>query len=129
MDQGVVPGGGTSLIKAGQSIDSHMAASGDERTGVNILIEALNAPLKLIAANAGQSGEVILNEVKKNRDEFGYDALSDQFGNMFELGVIDPATVTMTALENAASVAGMILTTESLITELNPVKLPAPYDD
>lgn len=129
MDQGIVPGGGTCLIRAGQAVDSQLVASGDERTGINVLIESLNAPLKLIATNAGQSGEVILNEIKNNRDDFGYDASSDQFGNMFELGVIDPATVTMTALENAVSVAGMILTTESLITELNPVKLPAPYDD
>ena len=85
--------------------------------------------MKLIAANAGFRGEVVLDQVQKGEGDWGFDAEADQFGNMFEMGIVDPAKVTRSALENAASVAGMVLTTESLITELNPPKLPAPYND
>ena len=83
----------------------------------------------LIAENAGFSGPVVLNNVIEGEDDYGFDAEADEYGNMFELGIVDPTKVARAALENAASVASMVLTTDSLLTELNPPKLPAPYDD
>jgi chaperonin GroEL len=86
-------------------------------------------PIRLISDNAGLSGEVVLNNIEQGEGDYGFDAEIGEYGSMFELGIVDPAKVTRSALENAASVAGMVLTTESLITELNPMKLPAPFDD
>jgi chaperonin GroEL len=129
MEQGIVAGGGTSLIRAAQAASGKLDASGDERTGINIVIEAVNAPVRLIAENAGAAGNVVLDQVQKGEGDWGYDAEADKFGKMFDLGVVDPVKVTVAALENAASVAAMVLTTESLITELDPPKLPAPYND
>jgi len=86
-------------------------------------------PIRLISQNAGLSGEVVLNNIEQGEGDYGFDAEIGEYGSMFELGIVDPAKVTRSALENAASVAGMVLTTESLITELNPMKLPAPFDD
>ena len=83
----------------------------------------------LIADNAGFSGAVVLDNVSKGEDDYGFDAEANEYGSMFSLGIVDPAKVVRSALENAASVASMVLTTDSLITELNPPKLPAPYDD
>ena len=129
MEQGIVAGGGTSLVRAAQAASDTLDASGDAGTGINIIIKAVDAPVKLIADNAGRSGNVVLDEVKKGEGDWGYDAEAGEFGKMFEMGVVDPVKVTVAALENAASVAGMVLTTESLMTELDPPKLPAPYND
>ena len=129
VQEGIVPGGGTPLIVAAQSALEGIQAQGDERIGVEIVLKAVEEPLKLIAANAGFAGEVVLDSVKKGGAGWGFDAEADRYGNMMEMGIIDPAKVTRSALESAASVAGMVLTTESLVTELNPKKLPAPYDD
>ena len=129
MDEGIVAGGGTSLIRAAKTVADRLDADGDEGTGVRIVLSAVDAPVKLIADNAGLSGEVILDGVKKGEGDWGFDADAERFGNMLEMGILDPAKVTRSALENAASVAGMVLTTESLITELNPMKLPEPWDD
>jgi chaperonin GroEL len=129
MDEGIVAGGGTALVRALAAVRGKVTASGDERIGVDIVASAAEAPVKLIASNAGLSGEVILDGVSKGEDDWGFDAEAREFGKMFEMGIVDPAKVTRSALENAASVAGMVLTTQSLITELNPMKLPAPYDD
>ncbi len=129
MEEGIVPGGGTALLRAAQKAASKLDAAGDERTGVNIVLKAAEEPVKVISHNAGLVGEVVLHRVSSGDGGYGFDAETEQYGNMFELGIVDPAKVTRSALENAASVAGMVLTTESLITELNPMKLPAPYDD
>lgn len=129
MDEGIVPGGGVALIRASQAALGKLTAQGDEHTGVQIVAQAVDHPVKLISQNAGLSGEVVLNNIKKGEDDYGFDAEIGEYGSMFKLGIVDPAKVTRSALENAASVAGMVLTTESLITELNPMKLPAPYDD
>ena len=129
MEEGIVAGGGTSLIRAAVAVSDRIDAQGDERTGVQIVLSAVDAPVKLIADNAGLSGEVILDGVKKGEGDWGFDAEAERFGSMLEMGILDPAKVTRSALENAASVAGMVLTTESLITELNPMKLPEPWDD
>jgi chaperonin GroEL len=129
MEEGIVAGGGTSLLRASQKVAGSLQANGDERTGIQIVASAVEAPIKMIADNAGLSGEVILDGVKKGEGDWGFDAEAERFGNMIEMGIVDPAKVTRSALESAASVAAMVLTTETLITELNPMKLPAPYDD
>ena len=129
MEEGIVPGGGTALLRAAQKAAAKLETSGDERTGVNIVLTAAEEPVRVISHNAGLTGEVVLHQISTGEDDFGFDAETERYGDMFELGIVDPAQVTRSALENAASVAGMVLTTESLITELNPMPLPAPYDD
>ena len=129
MEEGIVPGGGTALLRAVQKAAAKIEAEGDEMSGVNIVLRASEEPIKVISANSGLSGEVVLHRVSAQEGDYGFDAETEQYGSMFELGIVDPAKVTRAVLENAASVAGMVLTTESLITELNPMKLPAPYDD
>ena len=129
MEEGIVPGGGTALLRAVQKAIAKVEAEGDELTGVNLVLRASEEPIKVISANSGLSGEVVLHRVLQQEGDYGFDAESQQYGSMFEMGIVDPAKVTRAVLENAASVAGMVLTTESLITELNPMKLPAPYDD
>jgi len=94
-----------------------------------IACAAVEGPLKLIAENAGVAGDVVLEDVKNGEGDYGFDAEAEKYGAMLEMGIIDPAKVTRSALENAASVAGMVLTTESIMTELNPAKLPAPFND
>ncbi|HEY8490344.1 MAG TPA: chaperonin GroEL [Dehalococcoidia bacterium] len=127
VEEGIVTGGGVAFIRAQAALEKlEGQLSGDERTGVAILRRAMEEPLRLIAINAGQEGSVIVDEVRKrkNPDE-GYDALRDEFGNMFEKGIIDPAKVTRSALENAASIAAMVLTTESLVTDIPEPPQPA----
>ncbi len=129
MEEGIVPGGGTTLLRAAQRAVARIDAQGDEKTGVNLVMQAAQEPIRVISSNAGLLGDVILHRVLEQDGEFGFDAETQRYGDMFEMGIVDPAKVTRSALENAASVAGMVITTESLITELNPMKLPAPYDD
>ncbi len=129
IEEGIVAGGGTSLLRAAQAAGPKLVAEGDESTGVNILLRAVESPLVLLVDNAGMSGQVVLSGVKGGSGDYGFDAETERYGSMLEMGIIDPAKVARSALENAASVAGMVLTTESLITELNPMKLPAPFDD
>ena len=129
MEEGILPGGGTSLIRAAQNVRGSFTNGTDEATGANIVFDAVSAPVELLVNNAGFSGPVVVNAVQEGSDDFGFDAEKNQYGSMYELGIIDPVKVTRSALENAASIAGMVLTTESLITELDPPKLPAPFDD
>ncbi len=123
VEEGIVPGGGVALINALSVLDEVKLDSDDANTGVQILRRALEAPMKKIAANAGQDGAVIIQSVKRAQSDkkdknIGYDVISGQFVNMIEAGIIDPAKVTRGALENAASIASMILTTEALITDI-----------
>ncbi len=115
VDEGIVPGGGTVLIRASESLSKVKDA--ELQTGVSILKAALQEPIRVIANNSGAEGAVVLDEIKKGKGNHGYDAGNDKFGDMLTLGIIDPAKVTRAAVENAVSVAGMILTTESLITD------------
>ena len=124
VEEGIVPGGGISLIRSSSALDS-LELSGDEATGATILKTALEKPLKLIAENAGVAGEVILDQSKKGEGDWGYDAEVGEFTHLLERGIIDPAKVTRAAIENAASVAAMVLTTESLITEMKEAAQPA----
>jgi chaperonin GroEL len=130
VEEGIVPGGGVALIRCQPVLDKLAATlQGDERTGVMMMRKVFEEPLTQIADNAGAEGTVIVDAVRKNPDpEFGYDATTGQFGNMIQLGIIDPVKVTRTALENAASIATMILTTESLVTDIPepPSQAPAP---
>ena len=117
VEEGIVPGGGVTLIRSRTALDS-LKLSGDELTGVSILRIAMEAPLKLIAENTGVSGDVILAESAKAETGWGYDAEAEEFTNLLDRGIIDPAKVTRAAVENSASVAAMVLTTESLITDV-----------
>ena len=117
VEEGIVPGGGLTLIRSRSALDK-LDLSGDELTGANILNKALERPLKLIAENTGVSGEVILAESAKAEGDWGYDAEAGEFTNLLERGIMDPAKVTRAAIENAASVGAMVLTTESLITDV-----------
>ena len=131
VEEGIVPGGGLILIRAGATLDS-MGLEGDEGTGISILAKALERPMKLIAENTGVAGEVILAESRKGENDWGYDAEAGEFGPLLERGIMDPTKVTRAAIENAASVAAMVLTTESLISDIpeeNPAGPPAPPMD
>ena len=116
-ESGIVPGGGVALVRARQALDS-VDASGDIGTGLAILSRSLERPLKLICENTGVSGEVVLSEILKGEDDWGYDAETGEYGNLLQKGIIDPAKVTRAAVENAASVAAMVITTESLVTDI-----------
>ncbi|MEE8374315.1 MAG: chaperonin GroEL, partial [Dehalococcoidia bacterium] len=125
VEEGIVPGGGTILISIIPALEK-AKAKGDEATGVNIVKHALQEPLRQIAANAGKEGSVAVDYVKKAKKGIGYDAENDEYGNMVERGIIDPAKVTRAGLENASSIAAMVLTTESLITDIpEKDKMPA----
>jgi len=129
VEEGIVPGGGVSLLKASEKLNGLIdEQESDIRTGILIVKKALVDPMRLIAENAGYDGGVIVEEVRRrnkdNEDPIGFDVMSEDFVNMLEAGIIDPAKVTRSAVENAASIAAMILTTEALITDI-PEKEPA----
>ena len=124
VEEGIVPGGGVALVRAQRSLDGLSGLSDDEEVGVNIIRRSLEQPLKLIVENAGSEGAVVLNQVKQQADDYGYDADIGEYGPMMERGIVDPVKVTRYALQNAASVAAMVLTTESMITEI-PEPAPA----
>ena len=117
VEEGIVPGGGVALVRARSAIEK-LKLEGDEATGASILGHALQVPMKVIARNSGAAGDVILAETVKSQGDWGYDADAGEFTNLLKRGIMDPAKVTRSALENAASVAGMVLTTESLVTDI-----------
>ena len=118
VEEGIVPGGGVALVRAQRALDTVEGLTVDEFIGVNVVRRALEQPLKLIVENAGSEGAVVLNQVQHQSDDYGYDAELGEFGPMLERGIIDPVKVTRSALQNAASVAAMVLTTESMIAEI-----------
>ena len=127
VEEGIVPGGGTALINASKAVAKLVPeTSGDVKTGVNIVLRALEEPVRQIAKNAGVEGSLIVEKIKSKKSvSFGYDAAKDEYTDMIERGIIDPTKVTRSALQNAASVAAMVLTTESLVTDI-PAPEPAP---
>ncbi|MBE7030905.1 MAG: chaperonin GroEL [Ruminococcaceae bacterium] len=129
VEEGMVAGGGTSYINAIKTVEAlRDTCSGDEKTGVCIVLKALEEPVKQIAANAGVEGAIIVDRIKNSEDKIGYNALTEEYVDMFKAGIVDPTKVTRSALENAASVAAMVLTTESLIADKpdpNPPAAPA----
>ena len=125
VEEGIVPGGGVAYIRASEAIRNLKGVNEDETTGIHIVARAIEEPLRQIAANAGVEGSVIINKIREGKGDFGYNARTDEYVNMFEAGVIDPTKVSRVALENAASVAGMFLTTECAIVDLPEPAAPA----
>ncbi|MBP8903428.1 MAG: chaperonin GroEL [Paludibacteraceae bacterium] len=117
IEEGIVPGGGVAYIRSIDALDSVKAENEDERTGIEIIKRAIEEPLRQIVANAGKEGAVVTQKVREGKDDFGYNARTDKYEKFFEAGVVDPAKVCRIALENAASIAGMFLTTECVIVE------------
>ena len=126
VEEGIVAGGGVALVRAIESLNHLSGANQDENTGIRIVKRAIEEPLRQIVANAGGEGSVIVAKVAEGKADFGYNAKTDEFVNMLEAGIIDPTKVTRVALENAASVAGMLLTTECVITEIPKPEAPMP---
>ena len=125
VEEGIVPGGGVAYIRAAEAIRDLKGDNEDETTGIHIVARAIEEPLRQIAANAGVEGSVIIQKIRESEGDYGYNARTEEFVNMFEAGVIDPTKVARVALENAASVAGMFLTTECAIADI-PEKEAAP---
>jgi chaperonin GroEL len=124
VEEGYLPGGGVAYIRAAESLKNLKGENEDETTGIRIIARALEEPLRQICANAGVEASVVINKILEGKDDFGYNARTDEYANMFEAGVIDPTKVSRVALENAASVAGMFLTTECGIVDI-PEPQPA----
>jgi len=127
IEEGVVPGGGVALIRCINALTSVKGINDDETIGIDIVKKSLEAPLRTIAENAGVNGAVVVNEVKRGKKDFGYNARTDNYGLMYDFGVIDPTKVTRTAIENAVSIASMILMTECVIVD-EPSKDEIPMD-
>jgi len=117
VEEGVVPGGGVAFLRALKAIEKLVGANEDQTTGIKILARAIEEPLRQIVANAGEDAAVVLNRVREGKGTFGYNAASGEYGDMVEMGILDPTKVTRLALQNAASVAGLLLTTEVMIAE------------
>ncbi len=128
VEEGIVPGGGVALLRTLPALARlQKELEGDEKTGIAILQKALEEPLRLIAENAGQEGSVVVNAVLKAKEKnYGYDAAADEYGDMIKRGIVDPVKVTRSALENAASIAAMVLTTEALVTDIPEPPSAAP---
>ncbi|MDO8495448.1 MAG: chaperonin GroEL [bacterium] len=126
MEEGIVAGGGVALVRALVALKNVKADNADEKTGVEIIRRALEEPLRQIATNAGKEGSVIVEEVKKGKDSYGYNAETDEYGDMIQWGIVDPVKVTRSALQNAASAAAMFLTTEAVITDIPEEKSGGP---
>ena len=125
VEEGIVPGGGTTYINATKAVAKLLdTLSGDEKTGVQIVLKALDEPVKQIAKNAGLEGSVIVEKVRESADAIGFNALTEEYVDMMKTGIVDPTKVTRSALQNAASVAAMVLTTESLVAD-KPAPEPA----
>jgi chaperonin GroEL len=125
IEEGIVPGGGVAYIRAQQVLAGMKGDNEDEQTGIDIVCRAIEEPLRQIVANAGKEGAVVVDKVRQGKGDFGYNARKDVFENLLAAGVVDPAKVTRVALENAASIAGMFLTTECVITDIKE-DTPAP---
>ncbi|MCA4780389.1 chaperonin GroEL [Acinetobacter towneri] len=127
VEEGVVAGGGVALVRAAKALEGVTGANDDQNVGINILRRAIEAPLRQIVSNAGDEPSVVINAVKNGEGNFGYNAATGEYGDMLEMGILDPAKVTRSALEHAASVAALMLTTECMITDI-PEDKPAMPD-
>jgi chaperonin GroEL len=117
VEEGVVPGGGVALLRTKKAVAKVKGINDDQQVGVNILLRALEEPLRQIVANTGEEPSVILNKVAEGKDSYGYNAATEEFGDMIDMGILDPTKVTRIALQNASSVAGLLLTTEVMVAE------------
>jgi chaperonin GroEL len=126
VEEGIVPGGGVALIRAQKALKDLKFADSDEQVGVDIIRRAIEEPIRMIVQNAGGEGSMVIEKVRSAKDNtFGYNALTDTYEDLVQAGVIDPTKVTRTALQNAASIAGLLLTTEALIVEKKEATPPA----
>jgi len=126
IEEGIVPGGGVTYIRAIDALEGMKGDNADETTGIEIIKRAIEEPLRQIVANAGKEGAVVVQKVREGEADFGYNARTDVYENLYAAGVVDPAKVTRVALENAASIAGMFLTTECVIVEKKEDKADMP---
>ncbi|MEO5903179.1 MAG: TCP-1/cpn60 chaperonin family protein, partial [Gemmatimonadaceae bacterium] len=118
VEEGIVPGGGVALVRAQKALKTLKLEDSDEQIGVSIISRAIEEPIRMIVQNAGGEGSIVIEKVRNSKEpNFGYNALTDGYEKLVEAGVIDPTKVTRTALQNAASIAGLLLTTEALIVE------------
>jgi chaperonin GroEL len=130
VEEGVVPGGGVALIRSQQHIRQKglSGANADQEMGINIVLKALEQPLRVIVENSGEDASDVLSEVRKGETNFGYNGQTEKFGDMLEMGIIDPAKVVRVALQNAASVAGLMITTEAMIAPIPEEPAPGPSE-
>ena len=126
VEEGIIPGGGVALVRAADALNQLEGDNADETTGIQIVTRAVEEPLRQIVANAGNEGSVVVSKVKDGKADYGYNAKQEVYENMFEAGIIDPTKVTRVALENAASVAGMLLTTECVLADITEETPPMP---
>lgn len=126
VEEGIVPGGGVALIRVAGALDKLKGDNEDQKIGIDIVKKAIESPLRQIVENAGVEASVVINEIKNNKDDYGFNALTEKYENLIKAGVLDPTKVTRVALENAASVASMLLTTEAVICEKPEKEKPAP---
>ena len=125
VEEGIVPGGGTALLRAKKAVGRLTNENSDVQAGINIVLKALEAPIRQISENAGVEGSIVVGKILENKSEtFGFDAQTEEYVDMVDKGIIDPAKVVRTALQDAASVAGLLVTTEAMVAELP--KEPAP---
>src|SRR5437773_2028991 len=118
VEEGIVPGGGVALLRAQKALDNVKNLEGDEKVGVAIVRRAVEEPTRQLADNAGREGALVVEEVKKRKGNEGYDVANDEYTDLVKAGIVDPTKVTRSALQNAASIAGLLLTTEALVTEI-----------
>jgi chaperonin GroEL len=126
VEEGIVPGGGVALLRARAALGELKGENDDQDAGIRIVLRALEDPLRQLASNAGAEPSVVVDRVAGGEGGFGYNAATGQYGDLTEMGVIDPTKVTRNALQNAASVAGLILTTDCMIAEIPEPKAPMP---
>ncbi|MDF3062332.1 MAG: groEL, partial [Microvirga sp.] len=126
VEEGILPGGGVALLRSGKALEGLSGENADQKTGIEIVRRAIQTPARQIALNAGEDGSVIVGKILDKRDyALGYNAQTGEYGDMFKMGIVDPTKVVRTALQDAASIAGLLITTEAMIAEL-PKKKPAP---
>jgi chaperonin GroEL len=125
VEEGIVPGGGVALLRAQKALEG-LKLNQEQQVGVNIIKRALEEPLRQIVANAGEEGSIVVQKVREGKDNFGFNAQTSQYSDLVADGVIDPVKVVRSALQNAASVAGLMLTTEALVAEKPKDEKPAP---
>jgi chaperonin GroEL len=126
VEEGVVPGGGSALIRCLEAVTKLKGENDDQNVGINIARKAFESPLRQIVSNSGEEPSVIVNKVIDGKDSFGFNAATGEFGDMIEMGILDPAKVTRTALQAAGSVAGMMITTEAMVTDIPKEETPMP---
>tara|TARA_B100000609_G_scaffold98436_1_gene78379 strand:+ start:1 stop:954 length:954 start_codon:yes stop_codon:yes gene_type:complete len=126
VEEGIIPGGGVAYIRAAEALDENSGVNEDENTGIKIVKRAIEDPLRTIIENAGGEGAVVVQKVKEGKDDFGYNARTDKYESLLKSGVIDPTKVSRSALENAASIASMLLTTECVVADEPEDDIPAP---